>query len=305
MPVSDKILNTLRLNAKQAEATIALLRKQLSALENEANSDRIESSYVKQKEKLQAENQELRKKAKQLKLELEKVQRQNGIKIFTLPHDKQEDATVEEDGSKRTLTEVEPPVVEEKPVAKEKKPSKKEKPAKPKTSSSTTEENVDVSRLDLRVGKIVKVQKHPDADTLYLEEIDVGEEKPRTVVSGLVKHIPIEKMQDRMVMVLCNLKPAKMRGILSHAMVMCASSPELCELLDPPSTSVPGDKVICEGYLGTPDEQLNPKKKIFEKIQPDLHTDEEGIAKYKGSPFLVVGKEGYFFSQTMKNSSIK
>lgn len=127
-----------------------------------------------------------------------------------------------------------------------------------------------------------------------------------------------------------------MRGILSHAMVMCASSPELCELLDPPSTSVPGDKVICEGYSGTPDEQLNPKKKvrhssssalirshssyrkmlrilpplkfslqIFEKIQPDLHTDEEGIAKYKGSPFLVVGKEGYFFSQTMKNSSIK
>jgi aminoacyl tRNA synthase complex-interacting multifunctional protein 1 len=47
------------------------------------------------------------------------------------------------------------------------------------------------------VGKIVSVKKHPDADSLYVEEIDVGEEKPRTVVSGLVKYIPLEGMQVR------------------------------------------------------------------------------------------------------------
>lgn len=52
---------------------------------------------------------------------------------------------------------------------------------------------VDVSRLDLRVGLIRKAWKHPDADSLYVEEIDLGEEGgPRTVVSGLVKHIPGE-----------------------------------------------------------------------------------------------------------------
>ena len=42
---------------------------------------------------------------------------------------------------------------------------------------------------------ITKVQKHPDADSLYVEEIDVGEPTPRTVVSGLVKYISLEAMQ--------------------------------------------------------------------------------------------------------------
>jgi tRNA-binding EMAP/Myf-like protein len=45
------------------------------------------------------------------------------------------------------------------------------------------------------VGLIKKAEKHPDADSLYAEEIDVGEEAPRTVVSGLVKFIPLEEMQ--------------------------------------------------------------------------------------------------------------
>lgn len=79
------------------------------------------------------------------------------------------------------------------------------------------------SRLDIRIGKIVEVSKHPEADSLYVEKIDLGEEQPRTIVSGLVNFIPIEEMQGRMVVVLCNLKPAKMRGIESKGMVLCAS----------------------------------------------------------------------------------
>lgn len=67
------------------------------------------------------------------------------------------------------------------------------------------------------------MSKHPEADSLYVEKIDLGEEKPRTIVSGLVNFIPIEQMQDRMVVVLCNLKAAKMRGIESQGMVLCAS----------------------------------------------------------------------------------
>ena len=62
-----------------------------------------------------------------------------------------------------------------------------------KTKSAETE--ISVSRLDIPVGLIKKVQKHPDADSLYVEEIDVGEESPRTIVSGLVKYIPLEEMQ--------------------------------------------------------------------------------------------------------------
>lgn len=69
----------------------------------------------------------------------------------------------------------------------------------------------------------MEVSRHPDADALYVEKIDLGEEQPRTIVSGLVNFVPIEEMQDRMVVVLCNLKPAKMRGVESQGMVLCAS----------------------------------------------------------------------------------
>lgn len=51
-----------------------------------------------------------------------------------------------------------------------------------------------MSRLDLRVGHIIKAEKHPDADSLYVEQVDVGEASPRTVVSGLVKHIPLDQV---------------------------------------------------------------------------------------------------------------
>uniref|UniRef100_A0A834VG95 Aminoacyl tRNA synthase complex-interacting multifunctional protein 1 n=1 Tax=Sarcoptes scabiei TaxID=52283 RepID=A0A834VG95_SARSC len=182
--------------------------------------------------------------------------------------------------------------------SKEKKNKNQPKEVAPK------EGQIDASRLDLRVGKIIDVKKHPDADSLYLEQIDVGEENPRTVVSGLVKFVPIEMMQDRMVVVLCNLKPAKMRGIVSEAMVMCASTPEKVEILSPPEGSVPGDRVKFLNYPGQPDAQLNPKKKIWEQIAPDLSTNDQLEATYKGDQFIVEGK-GTVKSQSLKNVPVK
>lgn len=70
---------------------------------------------------------------------------------------------------------------------------KKEKKQQPAAGSSDAKP-VDVSRLDLRVGCIITAKKHPDADTLYVEEVDVGEGSPRTVVSGLVKHVPLDQV---------------------------------------------------------------------------------------------------------------
>lgn len=57
-------------------------------------------------------------------------------------------------------------------------------------------------------------------------------------------------MQNRLVVILCNLKPAKMRGVESQAMVMCASTPEKVEILIPPEGAVPGDRLFCLGYEG-------------------------------------------------------
>ena len=74
---------------------------------------------------------------------------------------------------------------------------------------------VDVGRLDMRVGLITTAKKHPDADSLYIEEIDVGEEKPRQVISGLVKFVPIEEMQNRKAIILCNLKVGSLYKLFS------------------------------------------------------------------------------------------
>ena len=65
--------------------------------------------------------------------------------------------------------------------------------------------------------------QHPDADSLYKETIDFGEEQPRTVVSGLAGLVPLESLQNKLVVCLLNLKPQKMRGIVSNAMLLCSS----------------------------------------------------------------------------------
>ncbi|XP_009414754.2 probable methionine--tRNA ligase [Musa acuminata AAA Group] len=157
------------------------------------------------------------------------------------------------------------------------------------TKAKTAETDISVSKLDVRVGLIKKVQKHPDADSLYVEEIDVGEESPRTVVSGLVKYIPLEEMQNRKVCVLCNLKPVTMRGIKSHAMVLAASNDDhtKVELVDPPSSAAVGERVTFPGYSGEPDGILSAKSKVWEKVQVDLQSNSELVACYKDVPFTT------------------
>ncbi len=70
--------------------------------------------------------------------------------------------------------------------------------------------------------------------------------------------------------VLCNLKPANLRGVKSAAMVLAASDPShtQVELLDPPQGSQIGERVFCTGFAGEPDAVLNPKHKVWETVQP-------------------------------------
>ncbi|KAF9112390.1 G4 quadruplex nucleic acid binding protein [Mortierella sp. AM989] len=144
-------------------------------------------------------------------------------------------------------------------------------------------------QIDLRVGKILKVEKHPDADSLYVETVDIGEAEPRTVVSGLVKHIPIEEMENRWLVCVCNLKPAAMRGVKSFAMVLAATDDSgKLELVDPPKGSKPGDKCYFGDWKDEkPEEVMNPKKKIWETIQPGLLTTPELRAAWKSDEGVV------------------
>lgn len=162
------------------------------------------------------------------------------------------------------------------------------------------------SRLDIRVGKVVEVARHPDAEKLYVSKIDLGEPSPRTIVSGLVDFVPQEQMEGRLVVVLANLKPAKMRGVESKGMVLCSSreEPKEVEPLAVPEGSQPGDRVSVEGYEdGVPDEVLNPKKKVWEKLSVDLATDTEGLAKWQGNK--LVSAKGHISCASVKGAPIR
>lgn len=70
----------------------------------------------------------------------------------------------------------------------------------------------------------LKVWNHEAADRLYCEEIDVGEGEARAIASGLREHHTLEEMQGRLVLVVCNLRPAKLAGFVSNGMVLAAKS---------------------------------------------------------------------------------
>ena len=147
----------------------------------------------------------------------------------------------------------------------------------------------DVSLLDIRVGHILSAEQHPEADGLYVEQIDVGEDAPRTIVSGLRKFVALEAMQNRPCVVLCNLKPAKMRGILSSGMILCASNAahDAVEPLAPPPGAAPGTRVTCEGFPGEAETNLRKMDKVFKAVAPDLKTDSQGMAGFKGVPLAT------------------
>lgn len=176
-----------------------------------------------------------------------------------------------------------------------------------RASEKAAGEELSPQRLDIRVGKIVEVSKHPDADALYVEKIDLGELGTRTIVSGLVNFVPEDQMLNRNVVVLCNLKPAKLKGIESRGMVLCASrdDPKEVEPLLPPEGSVAGDRIFVEGYEGgTPDEQLNPKRKVWEKIAVDMKTNAaDGKAQWAGNNLLTA--KGEVVAKTVKGAPIK
>lgn len=181
-------------------------------------------------------------------------------------------------------------------------------PAKTKGNVNSAVDEVTPARLDIRVGRIVEVSRHPDADALYVEKIDLGEAEPRTIVSGLVNFVPIEEMQNRDVIVLCNLKPAKMRGIESKGMVLCASieDPKQVEPLLPPEGSKPGDRVVIEGYeTGEPDEVLNPKKKVWEKLQIDFKINDSLVAVWQSNKLVGKVNGNPVTTKSMKNAPIK
>ncbi|KAM8747018.1 aminoacyl tRNA synthase complex-interacting multifunctional protein 1 [Acanthopagrus schlegelii] len=161
----------------------------------------------------------------------------------------------------------------------------------PDSLSLGVEPRVDVSRLDLRVGRIISVRRHPLAETLSVQEVDVGENANRMVVSKLGAETHLEELQGALAVLLCNVKACKVRGVVSMARLLCCStSDDVSEMLVPPTGSAPGDRVTFNSYPGDPDRELQSKQRVWELLQPDLQVDCRGVANYKGCRFEVKGK---------------
>lgn len=194
------------------------------------------------------------------------------------------------------------------------KKEKKEKAPKPQKAPAAAAAPTP-ALIDLRVGHILKAVKHPEADSLYVSTIAMGDKEVtedyieyegqicRTVCSGLNGLVPLEEMQGRKVVVVANLKPVKMRGIKSCAMVL-AASPKLkegevddhkgpVELATPPADAKAGERVNFEGWEGEPEGVLNPKKKIWEMFQPGFTTTDNLEVAFDAGSVKETGKEGF------------
>ncbi|CAL1392705.1 unnamed protein product [Linum trigynum] len=195
-----------------------------------------------------------------------------------------------------SASKIEPENSKKKVQAKKESNEEKKKPTEDKKKPATTEvvekdKELSVSLLNIQVGLIRKAWKHPSADSLLVEEIDVGEAKVRQVVSGLAKYYSPEQLTNRRVVLIANVKPGKLRDVMSEGLVLCASSEDhtAVEPLLPPEGAKIGERVSFSGIEGKPEDVLNPKKKQLEKITPNLFTDDKGVATFKGIPFMTSG----------------
>lgn len=123
------------------------------------------------------------------------------------------------------ILEAEVPTVEnkEEPKAEAKAADKKAEAKKEEKVQEVSEITIDdFSKVELKIGEVIECEKVPKADKLLVSKIKIGEEV-RQIVSGIAAYYTPEEFVGKKVVVVTNLKPVKLRGILSQGMVLCAS----------------------------------------------------------------------------------
>ncbi|MDR2398317.1 MAG: class I tRNA ligase family protein, partial [Spirochaetaceae bacterium] len=136
-----------------------------------------------------------------------------------------------------------------------------ETPVSVKTTDSESPAADFAHTLDLRVAQITNIQRHPKADKLYIETLEIAGEE-RVIVSGLVPFYRPEELLGKRIILAYNLKPAKLRGVESRGMLLAASATdaegrEQVEVLDAGDTPT-GTRVACAGSApGTPPEEID------------------------------------------------
>ena len=128
-------------------------------------------------------------------------------------------------------------------------------PAQPEEEEADDEEGIDIEakpeitfddfmKLQFQVGKIVACEAVKGSKKLLCSQVKIGSQT-KQIVSGISKHYSPEEMVGKKVMVLVNLKPAKLAGVLSEGMLLCAEDAEGNLSLMTPEKSMPSGAEIC------------------------------------------------------------
>lgn len=99
-------------------------------------------------------------------------------------------------------------------------------------------------QVEMKVGKVVAVEDHPNADKLMIIRTDVGEDSPRTLVAGLKGYYTKEQLEGKLVVVVTNLEPARLRGVQSDGMLLAAQEGEDVVVLTLDKEIAPGSPVL-------------------------------------------------------------
>ena len=108
------------------------------------------------------------------------------------------------------------------------------------------------SKIDLRVAKIIDIKDHPQADKLYMLQLDLGALGKRVIVAGMKAFYSKDEMLGKKIIVVSNLKPAKLRGVMSNGMLLAAEDDEGNVVLLDPGDANPGTEVFVEGISREP-----------------------------------------------------
>ena len=145
------------------------------------------------------------------------------------------------------------PASTKKPAPAAKKPGKEQKTpkapkaaAKPKETAEEKKKSGTVTfdefqKIELHTGKILAAERVPDTDKLVKLTVDTGQE--RTIVAGIGHVYEPESLVNQMVIVVTNLKPAKLRGIRSEGMVLATGEGDSLCLVTPSKAAKPGQRV--------------------------------------------------------------
>lgn len=103
----------------------------------------------------------------------------------------------------------------------------------------------DFKNVDIRIGEIRSVEKVPDTDKLLRLEVDLGEETPRQIISGIALYFEdIQELVGKKCTFVANLEPRTIRGLESQGMIMAVSDDEgHFSLLEPNNTIAPGTRI--------------------------------------------------------------